>query len=436
LAHDLDEEWIMSLAFLPGGRRLAGAAFDGTYVWDITPPGRIVERFPDEQTGSASGGIAVGRRALVLVTPGDGGVSAWDTDGTRRVGRKFHWAPAEAVCRSIPCTVVDDRGALMATSLGDGRVAVVDLESKQLVATLPARDGEIAEGLAFLPGRQRLATGGVAGTVTVWDVPSREAVSRLRYSEPVWATAVSPDGTLIAALRHADGARDSHVEVRDLRSGEPLYTRTISPDSAFYPGLSFSGDGRTLVASGCCSRESTLAGWDARSGAPRFHRTVAQKATTFAFSPDARTLAVGTETGHLIVLDARSGKQRGTATKVAGSPIVQVAVSPGGQLVAVSPANPGVTLWDLRSRRRVGDRFQPPPDAIPNVAFEPNGRLLMTEGGRAIEWPVDRPTLQRSACRIAGRDLTPDAWTDVLPTRPYRPVCPAPGARAQDDTDG
>jgi hypothetical protein len=47
------------------------------------------------------------------------------------------------------------------------------------------------------------------------------------------------------------------------------------------------------------------------------------------------------------------------------------------------------------------------------------------ENGRANEWPVDRPTLQRRACQIAGRHLTPDAWTDVLPNRPCRPVCPA-----------
>ncbi len=137
-----------------------------------------------------------------------------------------------------------------------------------------------------------------------------------------------------------------------------------------------------------------------------------------------------------MVLDAQSGEQRGTSTKVAGSAVIQIAVSPDGQLVAVSPAEPGVTLWDLRSRRRVGDKFQPPPDVIPQVAFEPNGRLLMTENGHAIEWPVDRPTLQRRACQIAGRDLTRDQWADILPTRPYRPLCPAPGPGEQDDADG
>ena len=420
LAHDLHTEWIMSMAFMSDGRRVAGAAFDGTYVWDVKS-GAIVERFRDEQTNAASGGIAVDRRGLVLVTPGDGGVSAWDADGTHSVGHVFRWTPEGMVCSGNPCTVVDARGALMATSLGDGTVAVVDLESKRPVASLPARDGAIADGLAFLPGGQRLATGGIAGTVTIWDLASQAPVDRLRFSEPVWATAVSPDGTLVAVQRHAHRARDSHVEVRDLRSGERLYTHTIS--SGQFAGLAFSGDGRTLVASGCCSGASTVAGWDARSGARLFRRTVAQQAITFAFSPNARTLAVGTETGHVMVIDAQTGDRRGAAMKVAESGVFQIAVSPDGQLVAVAPANGGVTLWDLRSRRRLGDEFPQPPDVIPQVAFEPNGRLLMTEKSRAIEWPVDRPTLQRAACEIAGRDLTRDEWAGILPNRPYRPVC-------------
>ena len=70
------------------------------------------------------------------------------------------------------------------------------------------------------------------------------------------------------------------------------------------------------------------------------------------------------------------------------------------------------------------------------MAFEPSGRLLITELGSAIEWPLDRPTLQRFACQVAGRDLTREQWHDVLPNRPYRPVCPAPGARTHGNTHG
>jgi WD40 repeat protein/class 3 adenylate cyclase/tRNA A-37 threonylcarbamoyl transferase component Bud32 len=435
LAQDLHDEMLMSVAFEGDGSRLVGAAFEGTHVWDVAS-GAIVERFPDEQTNAASGDVVVDRRGLALVTPGDGGVSAWDPAGANRLGRVFHWGSDEETCNATPCTVVDSSGALMAASAGDGTVAVVDLRTKRPVTRLPARNGEVAEGLAFLPGGRRLATGGIAGSVTIWDLPSETVARRLRhYAEPVRTTAVSPDGTLVAVQRQADGARDSHVEVRDLRSDETLYTDTVGFGLEWPGGLSFSRDGRMLVASGCCAGGSTVLAWDARTGERRFQLSPARKATAFAISHDSQLLAVGTEDGSVILFDARSGKQRGAPIKVAGSLIFQVAISPDARLLAIVPINGGTTLWDLRSRSRLGDEFLVSSTVVPAVAFEPNGRLLITEFGKSIEWPVDLPTLRRFACRLAGRDLTREEWADVLPTRSYRPVC-AGSAPAHDGAGG
>jgi hypothetical protein len=42
-----------------------------------------------------------------------------------------------------------------------------------------------------------------------------------------------------------------------------------------------------------------------------------------------------------------------------------------------------------------------------------------------VEWPTDARTLQRSACRITGRDLARVEWRELLPNRPYRRVCQA-----------
>jgi len=72
----------------------------------------------------------------------------------------------------------------------------------------------------------------------------------------------------------------------------------------------------------------------------------------------------------------------------------------------------------------------------PRRGFEPSGRLLITELESAIEWPLDRPTLQRSACQIAGRDLTRAEWSALLPTRPHREVCPAADTDGQAGTGG
>jgi hypothetical protein len=82
-------------------------------------------------------------------------------------------------------------------------------------------------------------------------------------------------------------------------------------------------------------------------------------------------------------------------------------------------------LWDVATLERVGDEFPVSDGIIPAVAFASLGRLVITEPGSATVWPTDRPTLQRFACQVAGRNLTRDEWNDLLPTRPYRQLCPA-----------
>jgi WD40 repeat protein len=195
--------------------------------------------------------------------------------------------------------------------------------------------------------------------------------------------------------------------------------------------LAFTPDGRVLVSADCChGREGSRAvGWDARSGAPLFD----VPATAFATSPDSKVIAAGTDDGYVTFVDAHSGRRRGPATKVTGATLAQLSISPDGQLLAAGAFDGTATVWHLPSRSRLGDAFPVAKGLIPQVAFEPSGRLLITELGSALEWPLDRPTLQRYACQVAGRDLTREEWADILPNRPYRPVCAAPGARAQHD---
>ena len=243
-------------------------------------------------------------------------------------------------------------------------------------------------------------------------------MDRLRFSEPVVAVAVSPDGRLLAVQRLRENASDAHVEVRDLGSEQTVRTHTLR----FGGGdLAFTPDGKLLVATGCCDGGTTLVGWDARSGARRFE--IREDISTFAVSADSRLMAVGTVDGRVGLRDAHTGAPRGPATKVADGPISQLDFSPDGRLLASGAAGGSATVWDVRTRTRVGDEFPVVKGMIPAVAFEPNGRLLITEFVTAIEWPLDRPTLQRHACQVAGRELTREEWNDLLPNRPYRKVC-------------
>jgi WD40 repeat protein len=431
LAFYLPEEWIASLAFTRDGKRIVGAANRGTHVWDVAS-GKLRETYATAHGRGA--GAVLDRRGLVLDANFDGSLRVWDPNGARRVGRRFRWATPEHGCGSNPCAVVDRLGAVMAATRRDGTVELIDLRTKRPIAVLPARNGKYAEPMAFTSDGRRLVTGGIAGTVTIWDVRSRAVVRRLRFSGPVAAVAVSPDGRLLAIQREREKRRDLGVEVRDLRSGRTVRRHRLRFGVGRYGvgQLEFTDDGRVLVALDCCRGGSRAVGWDARSGALLFD----VPAATFALARDSQVMAAGTDDGRVAFFDTHSDRRRGPATKMAGAQIAQLAISPDGRLLAVSALDTAATVWDIRSRTRIGDAFPVAKGEIPAVAFEPRGRLLITELGSAIEWPLDRPTLQRFACQVAGRDLTRQEWHEVLPNRAYRPVCPAPGARAQDDTHG
>jgi WD40 repeat protein len=415
LAPRLNASWIGALVYTRDGNRIVAAATDVTTVWDVEAD-EIVETY-GTKLGPPTAGVVLDRRGLALDSRYDGTVTVWDPEATQRIGRRFYWDSGTRGCFGNPCAVLAPRGDVMAASRGDGTVTLVDLRSRRRIADLPARDGTLAEAMAFTPDGRRLATGGIAGTVTIRDVRSRAVVLRLSFGAPVNAVAFSPDGRLIAVQHKREEAAGATVEVRRLRSDATVYSKTLAGG----PGeLAFTRDGRVLVASACCA---TVVAWDARSGEQRLRVAASDQANTFAVSPNSQLVAAGSTGGRVRLWDLDTGKSRGAATKVAGANINQLAISPDGRLLAVGAFDGTATVWDLRTRTRLGDSFPVVRGLAPQMAFKPDGRLIVGEHVSAIEWPLDRPTLQRFACQVAGRDMTRAEWEAVLPNQRYRPVC-------------
>ena len=100
-----------------------------------------------------------------------------------------------------------------------------------------------------------------------------------------------------------------------------------------------------------------------------------------------------------------------------------MAFSPDGASFAVASNDGTASIWDVRSRTRLGNPFPPARGTVPDVFYEPNGRLIIELNSAASEWPTDARTWERFACRVAGRDLTPQEWHDLLLGRAYQRVC-------------
>jgi WD40 repeat protein len=408
--------WIVTVRFTRDGTNAVGRAFDGAVrVWNVAS-GSIVQSF----SGQGSGLNVALADDLAISGSEDGTLAAWDLSGARRLGRAFRWRAPSAGCPATPCFVIDGRGSVMAESMADGRIGLVDVRAQRLIDTLPARNGAGVDALAFFPDSRRLATGGTNGKVTIWDVRKRAVVRSLRLRDHVWRVAVSPNGKLLATQTQADGGSSSRVEVRNLTSGKVLFRRAVSDGKG---GLDFSPDGRRLVALGCCDPGSTIKVWAARSGRLLFSPRVEGHATSIAFAPDGRLLAAGTEDGKVVLWHADTGSRVGTPIEVATGAVDPISFSPDGSLFAVSSSDLTTTLWDLRTRRRLGDAFPVEQGSIPVARFASGGDLVIDNLTDTARWPTDVRAWARFACRVAGRDLTSAEWRELLPERRFRRVC-------------
>ncbi|MEV0668175.1 WD40 repeat domain-containing protein [Actinomadura luteofluorescens] len=128
-------------------------------------------------------------------------------------------------------------------------------------------------------------------------------------------------------------------------------------------------------------------------------------------------------------LDRTSGRQIGALTGHTDG-IVSVAFSPDGRTLATGSVDETVRLWDVGARRSIGEPLTGHTGMVKSVAFSPDGRTLAT--GSVDEtvrlWEVAMPTdLVGSVCAAARRTLTPQEWTQYVPTGPrYRKVYPCP----------
>ena len=137
---------------------------------------------------------------------------------------------------------------------------------------------------------------------------------------------------------------------------------------------------------------------------------------------------MGDADGRIAVWDLATGKAVGAPLTVTAGGVGQIAVAPDGETFAVGGIDSTAGLWDFSSRKRIGETFPIEPATIPAVAFDRRGRLLITELGSAILWPVDVGTWQRFACDDGRRHNHAGGVGGSAPLpRPYRRVCVAGG---------
>ena len=288
---------IAALAFSPDGRRLLGAADDGTLVeWDVaraevlraTPGVRPIDRVARGVALSPDG------RRLALTARAD--VEILDaTTGRRTCVCQGHDGVVAAAALSPEVGGEFGPQTYLATGGLDKTVRVWDAATGRELVACPGHTAAV-RCVAFAPGGRRLASGGADKTLRVWEAATgRELLTLAGHRQAVQCVAFGPDGAVVASA-----GLDRTIRVWDLSTGRQVHC--LTGHEADILSLAFTADGERLASA---SGDGAMKVWDPKGGREVLslsgHDGVA---CCLAFSPDGGRL-VSAGVGPVKVWDAR-----------------------------------------------------------------------------------------------------------------------------------
>ena len=297
-----------ALAWSGDGKLLVSADRAGTLqLWDPATGKPLAALQAHDGPARA---VAFGKPGGVWASAGADGVRLWDlgvdSDHSQPalVARPPLSRPIAAPTASL---AFSSSGELLAAGGEDGSLRLLSLASGA-VAVLPAHKTEVRV-VALSRDATRLASGGLDGTVLLWDPAARKLLARLEgHDDEVRALAFSPDGRFLVS-----GSADRTLRVWDATTGRAL--GQLDDDFAGeVDALSFAPLVPGAPAAGLLLSSSwptSIYLWDVE----RKEMLLALTPTTAAalsgltFSPDARRAALLRSDGLLLMQDL-SGPER------------------------------------------------------------------------------------------------------------------------------
>jgi WD40 repeat protein/energy-coupling factor transporter ATP-binding protein EcfA2 len=310
-------------------------------------------------------------------------------------------------------------------------VVLFDAAGRPLGDPLPAA-GDVMT-IAFSPDGTTLAAGyGYhRGGVVLFDVPGRRQLGEpLTAASGVSRIAFRPDGRVLAALSRSNDS--SEVALFDIARRHP-FGSPLTVGEGSVSCLVFSPDGQALAVGYFGRSSSGVVLFDAAGHPLGDPLMTAWGVTGLAFSPDGTTLAANygsSDISAVALFDVAAHRSLGAPLTILGGWIYGIAFSPDGAILAAvygGVGGGGVALYDVFERRPLGGPLRSGNAHVRDLSFRPDGRLLAVAAFQegVILFDLDPDSWQRTAHRIANRDLTRDEWSrHVGKDVTFRPIGP------------
>jgi WD40 repeat protein len=419
-----------TLAFSPDGKALASRGLEGQlHVWDPVS-GKEMHNFPlskgplTGQVNFASGPIAFSPDGKVLAAAVGTAIRLFDLEANKERGEFVGHVGPVADVRFSP------DGAHVLTCAKDGTAGAWDAATGKLETWRTRPQGAAASAVLAPDGKSVLV--GQESGVFRWDLTADKAAEQPvvpKLSGAATDLILSADGKALAGY-----GPERSVFVWDAETGkEKLKTReqgvnlvlALSPDGGLLAVASASAPARLYdVASGKEARRLDEALAPGGPPAPFPPKGQFHFATHMAFAPNGRTLAVA---GNLDVSawEVAVGRERLRVARPGASP-VRVAFSPDGRLMAVGANSGAVIVLNATDGWEVAE-LAGCPGGVSALAFAPDGKTLATAGtdGAVLIWDAKGWSAKPQQAAELADDALSVRWNDLRSgdaVRAYRAV--------------
>ncbi len=325
-------------------RASLGLLLAGMYLAPVAAAPELPVGVTGKLDGRVAISVAFSPDGKTLATGGNFNIELWDV----ATGKRLHELTGHEV--AVYTVAFSPDGKTLASGSSDRTIRLWDVATGNEIAKLKAHTEEV-RSVCFSPDGKRLVSGGGDNTVRFWDVATGKELSAMGADKWVYSVALAPSGKLLAI-----GSMNRAALVYDTTRDKGI-RRLLGHKDLVY-SVAFSPDGRLLASA---SHDNTVRFWDVTAdkelcvlkelNAPVYH---------VAFSPDGRTLAAMSIDGEIGLWEVVSQKHIRT---LAGSKPLQrstFAFSPNGKTIAVGGGQFTVVFWDRTDGKWPG-RPAPPP---------------------------------------------------------------------------
>ena len=176
---------------------------------------------------------------------------------------------------------------------------------------------------------------------------------QIRPTEPAYAYAFSADGRILAT-----GGVHGTVELWDAATGKP-HGQPMRGNGE-YPNIALSDDGGRLAAGSTGSLNDTLRLWDTRTSQPIGNTQLDSPVLSADFSPDGQILAFSSDDGTIRLWNVDDRKQLGPALTGHHDGVISLDFSPDGTTLVSSSLDHTLRMWPVvssPSREALCDKF-------------------------------------------------------------------------------